>query len=79
MDSADLNLRHLANVQLLSFWQQVKIIQTEVEYVLEQPAGPDPAPSVPLAALLRFHTERFAVRAGYGLPFILSAILHRRI
>lgn len=56
LESADLNLRHLANVQLLSFWQQVKIIQTEVEYLLEQPAGPNPAPSVPVAALLRFHT-----------------------
>lgn len=56
LDSADLNLRGLANVQLLSFWQQVKIIQTEVEYLLAWPAGHNPAPSVSFVALLRFHT-----------------------
>lgn len=56
LDSADLNLRGLANVQLLSSRQQVKIIRTEVEYLLDQPAGPNPAPSVSSVALLRFHT-----------------------
>ena len=56
LDSADLNLRGLTNVQLLSFWQQVKIIQTEAEYLLDQPAGPNAAPSVSFVALLRFHT-----------------------
>lgn len=54
LDSADLNLAGLAEVQLLSFWQQVKIIQTEVEYLLAQPAGPQPAPSVSFVALLVF-------------------------
>lgn len=56
LDSADLNLRGLANVQLLSFWQQVKIIETEVEYLPDGPAGPNPAPSVSFVALLRLHT-----------------------
>lgn len=54
LDSADLNLAGLAEVQLLSFWQQVKIIQTEVEYLLDQPAGPQPAPLVSFVALLIF-------------------------
>lgn len=56
LDSAELHLRSLAHVQLLSFWQQVKITQTEVEYLLHRPAGRNPAPLDFLAALLRFHT-----------------------
>lgn len=56
LDSADLNRRGLANVQLLSFWQQVKITPTEVQYLQDRPAGPSPAPSASAVALLRFHT-----------------------
>lgn len=44
LDGADLTLRGLANAQLLSFWQQVKIMQIAVGYLPDQLAGPHPAP-----------------------------------
>lgn len=44
LDGADPSLRGLANAQLLSFWQQVKIMQTAVGYLPDQLAGPHPAP-----------------------------------
>jgi len=83
LDSADLNLRGLANVQLLSFWQQVKITQTEVEYLLDRPAGPHPAPSASRVALLRLLYQRICSKgwsclvfcpSGHSLPKYLTVM-----